>query len=140
MELKFFHLAMETGSPAHAMVASKVNERRSVLAGANMPQSHVLQIVSQPVEDRSSTERLSSALDRIMNVTDREKELRDKANTLAGGPGLTDAGDGNCPIWQLLVAFVCVRRPNLRCQTCTFRRQRRRDRRSSRVRNRVHLF
>jgi hypothetical protein len=32
------------------MVAVKTSERRATLAGANMPQNHVLQVVSQPAK------------------------------------------------------------------------------------------
>jgi mannose/fructose/N-acetylgalactosamine-specific phosphotransferase system component IIB len=77
MELKFWHKAMEdNGSPADAMVAVKTSERRATLAGANMPQSHVLVVVSQPTELRTSTERMSDVLDTLLGITDREKELR----------------------------------------------------------------
>ena len=77
MELKFWHKAMEdNGSPADAMVAVKTSERRAVLAGANMPQSHVLAVVSQPTERRTSTERIGDVLDTLLGITDREKELR----------------------------------------------------------------
>jgi hypothetical protein len=43
-----------------------------------------------PPDARTSTEKMSDALDTLLGVTDREKELRDKANTLAGGRGLTE--------------------------------------------------
>jgi len=80
MELKFWHKAMQDGSPADAMVAVKTSERRATLAGANMPQNHVLHVVSQPVANRSTTEQLSDALDTLLGITDRERVLRDKHN------------------------------------------------------------
>ena len=66
VELKFYNKALEgEGDPHAAIVFVKTNERRATLNGANMPQSHVLQVVSAPRETQSSTERIRAALDRL---------------------------------------------------------------------------
>src|SRR5215831_13292030 len=64
VEHKFYNRALEgDGDPQSAIVFVKTNERRSTLSGANMPQSHVLQVVSQPPQAKSSIERMRDALD-----------------------------------------------------------------------------
>jgi hypothetical protein len=58
VELKFYTEALEgDGDPQSAIVFVKTSKRRATLAGANMPQNHVLQVVSQPPEAKTSTER-----------------------------------------------------------------------------------
>jgi hypothetical protein len=78
MEMKFYHLAMDEGNPAHAMVAVKTSERRAVLAGANMPQAHVLQISPVQPQTKTSTERIRNALDTVLHISPRERQLQDK--------------------------------------------------------------
>ena len=79
VELKFYNKSLEgDGDPQSAIVFVKTNERRSTLNGANMPQSHVLQVVSQPPEAKSSIERMRDALDNVMGITARERELDNK--------------------------------------------------------------
>jgi hypothetical protein len=79
VELKFYNKALEgDGDPHSAIVFVKTSERRATLAGANMPQSHVLQVVSQPPEVKTSTQRLRAALDNVRGITARERELDDK--------------------------------------------------------------
>jgi hypothetical protein len=66
VELKFYHKALEgDGDPHAAIVFVKTNERRATLNGANMPQSHILQVVSAPQQTQTSTERIRAAIDRI---------------------------------------------------------------------------
>jgi pyridoxal/pyridoxine/pyridoxamine kinase len=65
-EVKFYNKAMEgEGDCAAAVVFTKINERRATLNGANMPQAHVLQVVSAPQQTQTSTERIRAALDRL---------------------------------------------------------------------------
>ena len=79
MEMKFWHKAMDEGNASDAMVAVKTSERRAVLAGANMPQSHVLHVATQPAEDkRTSTEQLRDVIDELCHITSRERCLIDK--------------------------------------------------------------
>jgi hypothetical protein len=79
VSLKFYHRAMEgDGDPQSAVVFIKASERRAVLAGANMPQSHVLQVVSTPSAAETSTDRIEAAPDRICGVTPRQRELEHK--------------------------------------------------------------
>jgi hypothetical protein len=74
VELKFYAKALEgDGDPQSAIVFVKTNERRSTLNGANMPQSHVLQVVSAPPEHApTTTDQLEAAIERIQ----REHEKR----------------------------------------------------------------
>src|SRR5262252_4187846 len=67
VEHKFYNRALEgDGDPQSAIVFVKTNERRSTLNGANMPQSHVLQVVSQPPEHApTNADQLEAALARI---------------------------------------------------------------------------
>ena len=76
--LKFFHKAMDDGNPSDALVFIKASERRATLAGANMPQAHVLHVATQPVDKRTSTEKLRDVFDNIMHITHRERVLLDK--------------------------------------------------------------
>ena len=80
VEHKFYLRALEgDGDPQAAIVFVKTNERRSTLNGANMPQSHVLQVVSQPLEhQKTTTDEMEAVLDRIMGVTPRERALENK--------------------------------------------------------------
>lgn len=78
------------GDHAAAGLLIKLAQRRACLMGLDMPQAHVLHVINNPPPDaRTSTQRMSEALDDLLGVTDREKHLRDKASTLVGGPGLT---------------------------------------------------
>jgi hypothetical protein len=66
VEVKFFNRAMQgEGDLQSAAVFIKASERRATLNGANMPQSHILQVVSAPQETQTSTERIQAAIDRI---------------------------------------------------------------------------
>ena len=79
------------GDHASAGLLIKLAQRRACLMGLDMPQAHVLHVMNNPPPDaRTSTQKMSDAIDHLLGITDREKELRDKANTLAGGPGLTE--------------------------------------------------
>jgi hypothetical protein len=73
VELKFLQR-----DPQSAIVFVKTSERRATLAGANMPQSYVLQVVSQPPEAKTSTEPMRAVLDDLLGITDRERELDDR--------------------------------------------------------------
>jgi hypothetical protein len=57
----------------------KLSERRSILAGANAPAAHVLNVTTStaPIA-RTSTDELKLALDRLQNYSPREQELEDK--------------------------------------------------------------
>jgi hypothetical protein len=66
------------GDPQSAIVFVKTSDRRATLAGANMPQNHVLQVVSTPPEAKSSTRQIREALDNVLGITSRERELEDK--------------------------------------------------------------
>jgi hypothetical protein len=79
VELKFYNKALEgDGDPQSAIVFVKTSDRRATLAGANMPQNHVLQVVSTPPEAKSSTRQIREALDNVLGITSRERELEDK--------------------------------------------------------------
>jgi hypothetical protein len=66
VEVKFFNRAMQgEGDLQSAIVFIKASERRATMNGANMPQSHVLHVVSAPQETQTSTERIRAAIDRI---------------------------------------------------------------------------
>jgi hypothetical protein len=89
------------GDHAAAGLLIKLAQRRSCLMGLDMPQAHVLHVINNPPRDaRTSTEKMSDAIDHLLGVTDREKQLRDKANTLAGGPGLTEEEAGEYQAMQ----------------------------------------
>ena len=75
-ELRFYKKAMEEGDCASAIVFVKISERRATLNGANMPQSHVLQIVSAPQPTQTSTERIREAL-----VSENRNSLATTART-----------------------------------------------------------
>jgi hypothetical protein len=84
VELKFFNKALEgDGDPQSAIVFVKTNERRSTLNGANNPQSHVLQVISQPPEHaQTATDQLEAAIDRIRAERDkRQLDFRDDPET-----------------------------------------------------------
>ena len=84
VELKFYNKALEGGGdPQSAIVFVKTNERRSTLNGANMPQSHVLQVVSQPPEHApSTTDQLEAAIDRIQREHEkRQLDFKDDPET-----------------------------------------------------------
>src|SRR5215471_19316388 len=74
VELKFYNKALEgDGDPQSAIVFVKTNERRSSLNGANMPQSHVLQVVSAPPEHApTTTDELEAAIERIQREKQRQ--------------------------------------------------------------------
>ena len=75
--LKFFHKAMADGNPADAMVFIKASERRATLAGANMPQAHIVRVANEPPR-LNSTQHISNVLDNILGISARERELEDK--------------------------------------------------------------
>jgi hypothetical protein len=79
VEVKFSNKAIEgDGDPQSAIVFVKTSERHATLASANMRQSHVLQVVSQPPEATSSTDRIEAALDNVLGITSRERAFENK--------------------------------------------------------------
>ena len=80
VEAKFYNKCLEgDGDPQAAIVFVKTNERRSTLNGSNMPTSHMLHVVSQPLEhQQTTTDEIEAALDRIRGVSDRERALENK--------------------------------------------------------------
>jgi hypothetical protein len=77
VELKFYNKALEgDGDPQSAIVFVKTNERRSALNGANMPQTHVLQVVSNPPEHApTNADQLEAAIERIQREHDKRQQL-----------------------------------------------------------------
>jgi hypothetical protein len=78
LEMRFWQRSMEDGNAADAMIAAKTSERHVVLAGANMPQAHVLQISPVQPSVESSTDSIRDAIDSVMHISRRERELRNK--------------------------------------------------------------
>jgi hypothetical protein len=80
--LKCYTKGMAGAGDTNALnVYAKLVERHAVLAGANAPATHVLNVTTQtaPIE-QSSTQQLRQALDRLrlQNYSPREKELEGK--------------------------------------------------------------
>jgi hypothetical protein len=84
MEHKFFRRAMEgDGDCQAAVVYLKTEERRSVLAGTNMPQSHVVQLTATAAPQQpTSTDRIRQAIDRLR----ASRPQQDKDNGEASQP------------------------------------------------------
>ena len=97
IELKFYRRAMEgDGDTTAAMVAVKTNERRATLAGANMPQSHLLQVISAPPEPKeTSTERILRVIERVRAVSVPSNGSESETEPIRGH-GL-DTGEDNPP-------------------------------------------
>lgn len=67
VEHKFYNKAIEgDGDPQSAIVFVKTSERRATLNGANMPQSHLLQVVGQPSpREMTTTDEIEAAINAI---------------------------------------------------------------------------
>jgi len=92
--LLFYDKARREGNPADAMIFIKANERRSVMNGANAPTSYQIHLMNEvaPIHNKSSTVQVRAALDNVMGITPRERELLDKQqHPLIGEAPLTDA-------------------------------------------------
>jgi len=78
--LKCYNKGMAGAGDATALgIYVKLVERHAVLAGANMPATHVVNVTTStaPIA-RTSTDELKLALDRLSNYAPREQELEDK--------------------------------------------------------------
>ena len=83
MQQKYYGRAMDDdgeGSTAAGLLFTKLSERKATLIGLNAPASASVQIIHQgaPAWEQTSTEKIRSALDNVMGVTARERELEDK--------------------------------------------------------------
>ena len=88
--LKFFHKAMESDGDCQAAVTYvKISERRATLAGANAPIGHAVTVMHQAAPPKlTSTQRIRAAIDNVMGISARERELLDKESEI-DGPGIT---------------------------------------------------
>jgi hypothetical protein len=86
VEHKFYNKALEgDGDPQSAIVFVKTNERRSTLNGSNMPQSHVLQVISQPSErPMTTTDEIEAALDHVALRSPAQRALENKQRYFGG--------------------------------------------------------
>jgi hypothetical protein len=80
VEVKFYNKAIEgDGDPQSAIVFVKTNERRGTLNGANAPIGHAVTVMHQAAPpELTSTQKIRAALDNVLGVTFRERELEDK--------------------------------------------------------------
>ena len=82
LERHYYEKALGAGEGATAAGALyvKLQERKSVLIGLNAPAQSAALIIHQsvPAKQVTSTERIRAALDRIVGVTPRERELTDQ--------------------------------------------------------------
>jgi hypothetical protein len=77
--LRFYEIALRDNDPQAAVVFLKASERRATLGGANAPTSYAIHVMNQaPVKQLSSSERIENAMDRLLGIGDRERELRDR--------------------------------------------------------------
>jgi hypothetical protein len=79
-EIKLHLRAMEgDGDAAAEMVAIKANERRMTMLGGNAPIGHAVQISTAAApRELTSTEQAFGALDAVLGITARERELANK--------------------------------------------------------------
>jgi hypothetical protein len=78
--LKLYNKGMAGSGDATALgIYAKLVDRRAVLAGANMPTTHVLNVTTStaPIH-QDSTEFYRHMLDSLQNYSPREQELEDK--------------------------------------------------------------
>jgi hypothetical protein len=75
--LRFYEIALRDNDPQAAVVFLKASERRATLGGANAPTSFVIHATNQvPFHQKTGTEKVAEALDRLMGVSERERELQ----------------------------------------------------------------
>ena len=83
--LRFYQIAMRDNDPQAAVIFIKASERRATLMGANAPAAASVKLIheTRPEEHQTSTQRIRAALDNVMGITARERELTDR-NELGG--------------------------------------------------------
>ena len=89
LEVAFREKAIVDRDVAAGVLMVKVAERRATLLGLNPPLGHAVQVIQhEPVEKKTSTERLRGLLDNILHISARERFLLDKEAEI-DGPGIT---------------------------------------------------
>src|SRR5215467_12573422 len=78
--MKFYQIAMRDADPAAAVIFIKASERRATLMGANAPAAAAVKLIheTRPEEHQTSTQRIRAALDNVMGITARERELTNR--------------------------------------------------------------
>src|SRR5215468_4848459 len=78
--MKFYQIAMRDNDPQAAVIFIKASERRATLMGANAPAAASVKLIheAKPEEHQTSTQRIRHALDNVMRITPRERELLDR--------------------------------------------------------------
>jgi hypothetical protein len=89
LEMAFEGKAIRDRDVAAGALMVKIAERRATLLGLNPPLGHAVQVIQhEPVEKKTSTEKLRGVLDNILQISARERFLLDKEAEI-GGPGIT---------------------------------------------------
>ena len=85
-----FHPKAQEGDPVCGALCVKISERRATLLGLNAPLGHAVQIIhrTEPARALTSTQKIRAAMDNVMHVTVRERQLLDKESE-PGGFGIT---------------------------------------------------
>jgi hypothetical protein len=79
---KYYGKAMGDGEEAanSAVIFIKASERLATLTGMNAPIGHAVRVIHQaaPPEQKTSTQEILAALDNVLGITARERQLEDK--------------------------------------------------------------
>jgi hypothetical protein len=68
------------GDVASGALYVKISERRSVMRGLSVPQSHIVQLMTAAdlPQRETSTQHIRNVLDNVLRITKRERELLDR--------------------------------------------------------------
>jgi len=71
----------DDGDCQAAVTYVKISERRATLAGANAPIGHAVTVMRHATPpELTSTQRIRAALDDVMGIAARERELEDRVS------------------------------------------------------------
>jgi hypothetical protein len=89
LEMAFEGKALRDRDVAAGVLMVKIAERRATLLGLNPSPGYAVAVIQHPPpEQKTSTQEIQAALDNVLRITVRERQLLDKEAEI-GGPGVT---------------------------------------------------